>query len=38
MQLSDVELMVEALEAKPAENKETVMEGTLDQAFPFLFG
>ncbi|MGT2812184.1 hypothetical protein [Streptococcus minor] len=38
MKLSDIELMVAALEAKPAENKETVMEGTLDQAFPFLFG
>ena len=34
MQLSDIELMVEALEAE----KEEVEEGTLDQAFPFLFG
>ena len=36
MQLSDFELMVEALESpeKKAEEKET----TLDKAFPFLFG
>ena len=38
MQLSDIELMVEALETKPTEKKEEVFEGTLDQAFPFLFG
>lgn len=35
MQLSDIELMVEALEKA---EKEEVEEGTLDQAFPFLFG
>ncbi|MFU2180703.1 hypothetical protein ACMZ6Y_00490 [Streptococcus pluranimalium] len=37
MRLSDVELMVEAMEIenKP---KEEVVETTLDKAFPFLFG
>ncbi|HEM3466047.1 TPA: hypothetical protein U2B72_001167 [Streptococcus suis] len=38
MQLSDIELMVEALEIKSVEKKEEVVETTLDQAFPFLFG
>ena len=39
MQLSDIELMVEALEKdKKAEKEEEVEEGTLDKAFPFLFG
>jgi len=38
MQLSDIELMVEALETEPAEKKEEVFEGALDKAFPFLFG
>ncbi|HEL2261260.1 TPA: hypothetical protein TZI96_002017 [Streptococcus suis] len=38
MQLSDIELMVEALETKSVEKKEEVTETTLDQAFPFLFG
>ena len=36
MQLSDIELMVEALEKD--KKAEEVEEGTLDQAFPFLFG
>ena len=35
MQLSDIELMVEALEK---DNKAEKEEGTLDKAFPFLFG
>ncbi|HEM3192930.1 TPA: hypothetical protein ACGO21_000488 [Streptococcus suis] len=38
MQLSDIELMVEALEKKSVEKKEEVVETTLDKAFPFLFG
>lgn len=38
MQLSDIELMVEALERDKKAEKEEVEEGTLDQAFPFLFG
>ncbi|HEM4284744.1 hypothetical protein [Streptococcus suis] len=38
MQLSDIELMVEALETKSAKKKEEVIETTLDKAFPFLFG
>ncbi|HFI0151005.1 TPA: hypothetical protein ACGO3A_001884 [Streptococcus suis] len=38
MQLSDIELMVEALETKSVEKKEEVVETTLDKAFPFLFG
>ncbi|HEM3538265.1 TPA: hypothetical protein U1B35_001989 [Streptococcus suis] len=38
MQLSDIELMVEALETKIAEKKEEVVETTLDKAFPFVFG
>ena len=36
MQLSDIELMVEALEKDKKTEKEEVEEGTLDQAFPFL--
>lgn len=35
MQLSDVELMVEALEQETAAEE---TETTLDKAFPFLFG
>lgn len=35
MRLSDIELMVRALEAKQAEEEK---ETTLDKAFPFLFG
>jgi hypothetical protein len=38
MQLSDFELMVEALEKQKPERKEEVIETTLDKAFPFLFG
>ena len=38
MQLSDIELMVGALEKDKKTEKEEVEEGTLDQAFPFLFG
>ena len=38
MQLSDIELMVEALEKDNKTEKEEVEEGTLDKAFPFLFG
>ncbi|WP_204965125.1 hypothetical protein [Streptococcus anginosus] len=38
MQLSDFELMVEALEKQKPERKEEVVETTLDKAFPFLFG
>jgi len=38
MQLSDIELMVEALEKDNSEKKEEVFDGTLDKAFPFLFG
>ena len=38
MQLSDIELMVEALEKDNKTEKEEVEEGTLDQAFRFLFG
>ena len=38
MQLSDIELMVEALEKDKKTEKEEVGEGTLDKAFPFLFG
>ncbi|MGQ7546265.1 hypothetical protein ACTGVM_08565 [Streptococcus suis] len=38
MQLSDIELIVEALETKIAEKKEKVVETTLDKAFPFVFG
>lgn len=37
MRLSDIELMVEAMEVKN-EPKEIVAETTLDKAFPFLFG
>ncbi|MFS6347661.1 hypothetical protein SUU63_10330 [Streptococcus agalactiae] len=37
MRLSDIELMVKALEIDFAE-KEEVVETTLDKAFPFLFG
>ncbi|HFE9181554.1 TPA: hypothetical protein ACGAV5_001218 [Streptococcus agalactiae] len=37
MRLSDIELMVQALEINFAE-KEEVVEITLDKAFPFLFG
>ncbi|EMR4099426.1 TPA: hypothetical protein ACHWZD_002011 [Streptococcus agalactiae] len=37
MRLSDIELMVQALEINFAE-KEEVVETTLDKAFPFLFG
>ncbi|HEN7403372.1 TPA: hypothetical protein U7K22_001319 [Streptococcus agalactiae] len=37
MRLSDIELMVKALEPDFAE-KEEVVETTLDKAFPFLFG
>ncbi|WP_157737846.1 hypothetical protein [Streptococcus acidominimus] len=36
MQLSDIELMVEAMEVKNT-TKEKVVETTLDKAFPFLF-
>lgn len=36
MQLSDIELMIEAFETK-ANKKEIVPESTLDKAFPFLF-
>lgn len=35
MRLSDIDLMVQAMEAKQAEEEK---ETTLDQAFPFLFG
>ncbi|MFI3887565.1 hypothetical protein [Streptococcus parauberis] len=38
MRLSDIELMVDALEKEDKTEKEEVKEGTLDQAFPFLFG
>lgn len=38
LQLSDFELMVEALEKQVPEIKEEVIETTLDKAFPFLFG
>ncbi|MCW1000119.1 MULTISPECIES: hypothetical protein [Streptococcus] len=38
LQLSDFELMVEALEKQAPERKEEVIETTLDKAFPFLFG
>lgn len=38
MQLSDIELMIEALEKEDKTEKEEVKEGTLDKAFPFLFG
>lgn len=37
MRLSDIELMVQALEIETVE-KEEVIETTLDKAFPFLFG
>lgn len=37
MQLSDIELMVSALETNSTK-KEEVVETTLDKAFPFLFG
>ena len=37
MRISDIELMIEALETK-TNQKETVTESTLDKAFPFLFG
>ncbi|HGD4940303.1 TPA: hypothetical protein ACIZII_002022 [Streptococcus agalactiae] len=37
MRLSDIELMVQALEINFAE-KEEVVETTLDKTFPFLFG
>ncbi|EMG26242.1 hypothetical protein [Streptococcus parauberis] len=38
MRLSDFELMIEALEKEDKTEKEEVKEGTLDKAFPFLFG
>ena len=38
MQLSDFELMVEALEQESPEKKAEETETTLDKAFPFLFG
>nr|DAI91352.1 MAG TPA: RNA polymerase Rpb5-like protein [Caudoviricetes sp.] len=38
MQLSDFELMVEALEQESPEKKAEEKETTLDKAFPFLFG
>ncbi|WP_302067773.1 hypothetical protein [uncultured Streptococcus sp.] len=38
MQLSDFELMVEALEQGSPEKKAKETETTLDKAFPFLFG
>lgn len=38
MQLSDFELMVEALEQESPEKKTEETETTLDKAFPFLFG
>lgn len=38
MQLSDFELMVEALEQESPEKKVEETETTLDKAFPFLFG
>ena len=38
MQLSDFELMVEALEQELPEKKAEETETTLDKAFPFLFG
>lgn len=38
MQLSDFELMVEALEQESSEKKAEETETTLDKAFPFLFG
>lgn len=38
MQLSDFELMVEALEQESPEKKAEATETTLDKAFPFLFG
>lgn len=37
MQLSDIELMVQAMETNIVK-KEKVVEATLDKAFPFLFG
>ncbi|MEQ9810304.1 hypothetical protein [Streptococcus jiangjianxini] len=36
MRISDIELMVEAMEVKNT-TKEKVVETTLDKAFPFLF-
>ena len=38
MQLSDFELIVEALEQESPEKKAEETETTLDKAFPFLFG
>lgn len=38
MQLSDFELMIEALEQESPEKKAEETETTLDKAFPFLFG
>lgn len=38
LQLSDFELMIEALEQETPEKKEEETETTLDKAFPFLFG
>ena len=38
LQLSDFELMVEALEQETPEKKAEETETTLDKAFPFLFG
>ncbi|MCY7193373.1 hypothetical protein [Streptococcus gallolyticus] len=38
LQLSDFELMIEALEQEPPEKKAEETETTLDKAFPFLFG
>lgn len=38
MQLSDFELMVEALEQESPEKKAEETETALDKAFPFLFG
>ena len=38
LQLSDFELMIEALEQESPEKKAEETETTLDKAFPFLFG
>ena len=38
MQLSDFELMVDALEQESPKRKAEEQETTLDKAFPFLFG
>lgn len=38
LQLSDFELMIEALEQESPEKKAEETEITLDKAFPFLFG